>query len=229
VQSRFPPGAFSRYDESPDGLFYSEPRLVTHIDDYAIAAVGEAYRTFLPPDGEYLDLMSSWVSHFPADFWIKRLVGLGMNEVELSQNPRLDEYVVRDLNKDPTLPFEDACFDGVVICVSVQYLTQPVAVFAEIGRVLKPGAPLVVAFSNRCFQTKAVNVWLIFDDAEHGHLVASYAEDAGAFDDIDVIDFSPSVTFLGVPDDPELRRRISTGIIPTDPLYVVVARRRADA
>ena len=35
----FPPGFFAREDESPDGEFYGPPRLVTHIDDGAIAAV----------------------------------------------------------------------------------------------------------------------------------------------------------------------------------------------
>src|ERR671916_3252342 len=120
--SRFPPHAFRRQDESPDPVFYTPPRLVNHIDEYAIAAVGEAYRHFLPPDGEYLDLMSSWVSHFPADFPIKHLAGHGMNEEELRRNPRLDEWVVQDLNQDPKLPYDDNRFDGVVICVSVQYL-----------------------------------------------------------------------------------------------------------
>src|SRR5689334_7337537 len=171
MQSRFPPGAFRRGDESSDFNFYAQPRLVTHIDDYAIAAVGETYRRFLRPGGEYLDLMSSWVSHFPGSFEIGRLVGHGMNEIELKQNKVLAEYFLQDLNKDLTLPFEDNRFDGVTICVSVQYLTEPVAVFTEIGRVLKPGAPLIVTFSNRCFQTKAVAIWLAFNDLQHGQLV----------------------------------------------------------
>ena len=40
-----------RHDESPDGLFYGSPRLVTHIDDRAIAAVTQVYREALPPGG----------------------------------------------------------------------------------------------------------------------------------------------------------------------------------
>jgi SAM-dependent methyltransferase len=226
MQSRFPPGAFARRDESPDADFYSQPRLVTHIDEYAIAAVGETYRQFLTPGGEYLDLMSSWVSHFPDDFAIGRLVGHGMNEVELQHNPELSEYIVQDLNRDPVLPYEDNRFDGVVICVSVQYLTQPIAVFKEIGRILKPGAPLIVTFSNRCFQTKAVSIWLVFDDEEHGQLVSSYAQDAGAFDDIQIYDMSPRHTFYGVPGDEALRKKVATGEVYTDPLYAVVARKR---
>ena len=36
------------------------------------------------------------------------MVGLGMIEVELKENPRLDAHVVQDLNANPkTLPFDD--------------------------------------------------------------------------------------------------------------------------
>lgn len=226
---QFPAGAFQRNDETPDDQFYETPRLVTHIDDYAIAAVGEAYRKFLEPGGEYLDLMSSWVSHFPADFGIGRLVGHGMNEAELRQNPRLGEFFLQDLNADPKLPLDDNRFDGVVICVSVQYLTRPVEVFAEIARVLKPGGPLIVTFSNRCFPTKAVRIWQSLDDHDHGRLVALYCEQAGGFDVAQLFDLSPQRTLAGVGPDPELRRQISSGEIRTDPLYGTVARKKADA
>jgi SAM-dependent methyltransferase len=225
VTSPFPPDAFRKQDESPDSDFYGYPRLVNHIDDYAIAAVGEAYRRFLPPDGEYLDLMSSWVSHLPPDFPRKRLVGHGMNEVELRNNPALDEYFLQNLNLDPALPFEDATFDGVLICVSVQYLTQPVAVFKEIGRVLRPGCPLVVAFSNRCFPTKAVRIWTSLDDDGHARLIGAYAAESGMFRSAEAFDFSPRRTFYGVPEDERLREQIASGRLHTDPLYVVVARR----
>ena len=228
MQPLFPPGAFKRWDESADFDFYAEPRLVTHIDDYAIAAVGETYRRFLQPGGEYLDLMSSWVSHFPGGFEIRRLVGHGMNEVELRANKALTEYFLQDLNKDQSFPFEDERFDGVTICVSVQYLTEPVAVFGEIGRVLKPGAPLIVTFSNRCFQTKAVSIWLALNDLQHGQLVRRYAQEAGCFSGVEVHDMSPRTTFFGVPDDDATRSKVARGEINTDPLFAVVARKRRD-
>jgi SAM-dependent methyltransferase len=226
MASRFSRTAFAREDESPDAMFYIEPRLVTHIDDYAIAAVGEAYRRFLEPGGDYLDLMSSWVSHFPFGFEIHNLVGHGMNEHELANNPQLTAHFVQDLNRDPQLRFDDATFDGVTICVSVQYLTRPDEVFGEIGRVLKPGAPLIVSFSNRCFPTKAVRIWRALGDSEHAGLVAAYAEDTRLFDDAEPYDFSPRVTLIGIPEDEALRARIRSGEVYTDPLYVVVARRK---
>jgi len=37
------PGFFDRADPSPDAEFYATPRLVTHIDDVAIAAVADLY------------------------------------------------------------------------------------------------------------------------------------------------------------------------------------------
>jgi SAM-dependent methyltransferase len=225
--SPFPPGSFHKQDESPDSLFYAQPRLVNHIDDFAIAAVGEAYRHFLPPNGDYLDLMSSWVSHFPADMAVNSLAGHGMNEMELQANRRLTSWFVQDLNINPKLPLPDEQFDGVVICVSIQYLTRPVEVFREIGRVLKPGCPLIVAFSNRCFPTKAVAVWQWLDDSQHADLIGTYAEEAGCFEAAEAFDYSPARTGHGLPDDARTRALIESGQLRVDPMYVVVARKRA--
>jgi SAM-dependent methyltransferase len=151
ADAAFPPGFFDRADPGIDTEFYTSPRLVTHIDDRAIAAVGALYAE-LGLDGEVLDLMSSWVSHFPSR--PRRLVGLGLNATELAANPMLAEWVVHDLNANPTLPFPDASFDDATCCVSVDYLTTPVALFREVGRVLRPGGRFVVTFSNRCFPTQ---------------------------------------------------------------------------
>ncbi len=198
-----PPQAFARRDEAPDAEFYRFERLVTHIDDAAVAAVTQLYRQLLPPGGAILDLMSSWVSHLPAEVQYSRVAGLGMNARELAQNPRLTEPgIVQNLNENPQLPYGDAEFDGAGICVSVQYLTQPVAVFRELARVLRPGAPLVVTFSNRCFPDKAVYAWQALDDLGHVGLVKQYIAAAG---------FGPTEVYA---------HRPQYG----DPLYGVVAR-----
>ncbi len=201
--SRMPSEAFRRYDETPDEEFYSTPRLVTHIDDRAIAAVTQLYRELFPPGGEILDLMSSWVSHLPEEVRYNRVVGLGMNEVELKENPRLDEYVVQNLNCNSKLPFDEAEFDGVGICVSIDYLTRPVEVLREVGRVLKVGTPLVITFSNRCFPDKVVALWLQLNDQGHVRLVEEYLREAGNFENVRGLDRSP--------------RRIFS-----DPLYAVI-------
>jgi SAM-dependent methyltransferase len=199
--SPFPPGFFDRPDESPDHHFYAVDRLVTHIDGGAIAAVTDLYRE-LGLTGEVLDLCSSWVSHL--DPTPARLVALGMNARELDANLAAHEWVVRDLNADPTLPFEHATFDAVTCCVSVDYLTRPLEVFAEVSRVLRPGGVFVCTFSNRCFPTKAIRGWLATDDHGHVTIVRTYFELTDGFDE-------PVA---------ELRNPGAVG----DPLYAVWAR-----
>ena len=174
-----PPNSFAKEDAAPDGLFYGAPRFVTHIDDHAIEAVTALYRELFPPGGAILDLMGSWVSHLPPEIAYGEVIGHGMNEAELAANPRYHRWFVQDLNHDPVLPLGERSVDAVAICVSVQYLQQPVAVFREVARVLKPGGAVAATFSNRCFATKAVAIWLGLADEQHQRLVALYLDQAG--------------------------------------------------
>ncbi len=185
--------AFRRMDETADEKFYDFPRFVTHIDDGAIRFVTELYREYFPPKkGAILDLMSSWVSHLPEEIEYSRVAATGMNEAELAANPRLSEYVVQNLNANQTLPFASREFDSAAICVSVQYLIKPAAVFREIGRVLKPDAPCVVTFSNRCFPTKAVYAWQMLDDEGHIELVEKYFTASSEFENVKTIRHQPT-------------------------------------
>jgi len=188
----FSPDSFTRQDESEDELFFKESRKVVHIDELAIEAVRDLYREFLPRDGRILDLMSSWRSHLPEDVPFGEVVGLGMNAAEMEDNPQLDRFVIHNLNLEPSLPFEDAAFDGVICTVSVQYMVRPVEVFSEVGRILKPGCPFLVTFSNRCFPTKAVMLWCYSNDVQHDQIVRAYATESGKFADIESFDRSPS-------------------------------------
>ena len=174
-----PPGAFARIDEEDDEAFYEPARLVTHIDDHAVSALTGLYRELLPAGGVLLDLMSSWVSHLPLDIDYAEVIGHGMNAGELTANKRLSRWFVQNLNRDPKLPLADRSVDAAMICVSIQYLQQPVAVLREAARVLRPEAPLVISFSNRCFWTKAVAVWRGLDDNGHARLVEAYLNHAG--------------------------------------------------
>src|SRR5262249_48796437 len=144
------------------------------IDDAAIAAVTDLYREIMPPGGAVLDLMSGWVSHLPPEVPYSRVAGLGLDACELSENPFLDEWCVQDLNRDPVLPFGTGEFDGAAICVAIQYLRQPCEVIREVGRVLKPGAPLIVTFSNACLPMKAKGCWCLLDEASHLCLIAQH-------------------------------------------------------
>jgi SAM-dependent methyltransferase len=197
---------FRRFDESPDEQFYREPRLVTHIDDAAVAAATAFYRELLPVGGRVLDLMSSWVSHLPAEVEYSVVAGLGMNAAELDANPRLTERVVQDLNTNPLFPWDDGAFDAAIVTVSVQYLTRPAEVFAEVGRVLTPGAPFAVLYSNRCFPTKAVALWQALGSREHADLIGLYFRLSGMFEQPQAYDLSPNPG-------------------QSDPLYAVVAAR----
>lgn len=163
--------AFRREDDSPDEDFYRTPWMVTHIDDRAVAAVTQLYRNYFPSNGTILDLMSGWSSHLPPEARYRRVVGLGLNRVELAANPRLDSYLVQNLNRDATLPFPNAEFDGGAICVSVNYLTEPIMVMRELRRVLRPRAPLVITFSNRYIPTKSIAIWHSLDGHGRRNLV----------------------------------------------------------
>ncbi|CAL0332216.1 unnamed protein product [Lupinus luteus] len=205
---------FQRYDESPDSVFYDTPRFVTHIDDPAIAALTKYYSAVFPPSNtpgvSILDMCSSWVSHFPSGYKQERVVGLGLNEEELKRNPVLTEFVVQDLNVNPTLPFEDNSFDIITNVVSVDYLTKPLDVFKEMRRTLRPGGLAIMSFSNRCFWTKAISIWTSTGDADHVMIVGSYFHYAGGFEPSQGVDISPNPG-------------------RSDPMYIVYSRKLSTA
>lgn len=185
---KFPDGFFARMDERTDDGFYSEPRFVTHIDDGAIADVGMIYAD-LGLNGRVLDLMGSWISHFSEA--PRALTVLGMNSEELGANDHAVGAVVTDLNADPALPFADAVFDGATCCVSVDYLVRPLEVFDEVVRVLRPGAPFCVTFSNRCFPTKVIQGWAQTDDRTHIAIVSEYFRLTGPWTDLTAASSGP--------------------------------------
>lgn len=199
------PEHFARADEDDDAAFYVPPRLVHHLDEPARAALTSFYAEMLPDNARILDLMSSWVSHLP-DLGFAQVSGLGMNKAELDANLVLSDRHVQNLNADPALPFEANSFDACLIALSVQYLTRPLEVFAEIGRVLVPGGVCAVSFSNRCFPTKAVAVWRALDDSGHIGLVVTYLRQADVFENPAYADLSPHPG-------------------RSDPLFVVTAKR----
>lgn len=180
------------------------PALFAQVDAVAVAAITDLYREVMPAGGAILDVMSSWVSHLPPEIHYRRIVGLGGDPTALAENPFLDEWRVQDFNQQPALPFATGEFDGAAICGAVQHLIRPAEVIREIGRVLKPGAPLVVTFSNRCLCTTAIGCWRLFDDTGHLSLVARYFVEAGNFADVRCLDRTPP----------------GGG----DPLYAVIAR-----
>jgi hypothetical protein len=180
----FSPHALKRPDDTEDNHFYAKPRLVNHIDDRAIATISDFYEQLMQPDMDVLDLMSSWRSHVPASAGCRSLTGLGMNDEEMAANPQLTGYTVHDLNARPNLPFEDRAFDLVICTVSAEYLVKPVAVFADVARVLRPGGIFAVTLSNRWFPPKAVNIWPDLHEFERMGLIMEYFHHTGLFTDL---------------------------------------------
>ena len=181
-----PADAFDKQDGGDDLAFYAPPRLVSHIDDTALAALTAYYERIIPADAVVLDLMSSWISHLPETLATNEVIGHGMNAVELQANARLDRCFVADLNATPSLPLANASIDAVICCAGVQYLQQPVPVFAEVRRVMRPGGLFAVSYSNRCFLTKAVRIWRALNMAGQARLIQTYMQ-AASFDIVETL------------------------------------------
>jgi SAM-dependent methyltransferase len=216
----FSDNGFGRDDEVSDSEFYATPRFVHHIDETARELIRNTYGRFLTDGMDVLDLMSSWESHIPKELKLSHAVGLGMNEDELKRNRKLTEVIVHDLNTSPSLPFETGSFDVVLNTVSVEYLTDPLAVFEEIARILRPNGHFVVTFSNRWFPTKAIRIWSELHEFERMGLVLEYFRRSGRFGDLQ------TYSFRGLP------RPRGDAYYPklmfADPVYAVWGRRMGD-
>lgn len=158
------PESFKREDEINDDIFYKQPRITSHIDDQCHDNLLNLYDKILPKEGKILDLMSSWQSHLPSNNYY--IIGLGLNKEEMKQNNTLNEYIIFDLNKEPSLPFKDEDFDMIVCDLSIEYVTKPFEVVKEIKRILKPDGIITFSFSNRYFPPKVINLWIDLHEFE---------------------------------------------------------------
>ena len=190
ITARLLAAGLAAADPAADPLLRSDPPFA-QIDQAAIASVTDLYREMLPPGGAILDVMSGWVPHLPPEAPYRRVVGIGADKRAMAENPFLDEWRVQDLNRDPVLPFPTGEFDGATICAAIQHLARPGEVIRDIARVLRPGAPLIVTFSNRCVATKPIACWCLLDEAGHLCLIAQYFAEAGNWADIRCLDRTP--------------------------------------
>jgi hypothetical protein len=209
---------FSRMAPEPDAAFYDMPRLVHHLDSTARDQISRLYGRLIPPHSRVLDLMSSWVSHLPDELDTQEVIGLGMNAEELQANAHLSEWRVHDLNLEPALPYQDAAFDAVICTVSVEYLTKPLEVFAEVARVLRPGGRFILTFSDRWFPPKVIKVWHDIHPFERMGLVLEYFLRSDAFDKL----HSWSQRGLPRPLDDKYADRMAL----SDPVFAVWGERR---
>jgi SAM-dependent methyltransferase len=211
--------AFSRLDESDDRVFYAVDRFVSHLDDMALETARKIIDTLVVEDNPViLDLMASWDSHIPERLRSSRIVGLGLNENEMKRNRDLSGYVIHDLNRLPRLPFPDNTFDVVLNTVSVDYMTQPVQVFKDVGRILKPGGLFLVIFSNRMFPEKAVEVWRRSNEEERILLVEDFFREAGLFE--------KTALFVSKGKPRPRNDKYANRGIPSDPIYALYAEKQ---
>lgn len=208
----------TKLDETNDLDFYSYPRFVTHVDRGFIDKLTDLYRERLTPNTRILDMMSSWVSHLPEEIEFAHVEGHGMNEEELVKNPRLNHYLVQNLNDNPQLPYADREFDAVLNTVSIQYLQYPEAIFSEIHRVLKPGGIAIISFSNRMFYQKAIAAWRENSELGRVQLVKKYFKSTSGFSSPEVVMRQSTV--------PGLLQMF--GISGEDPFYAVIAKKTSD-
>jgi SAM-dependent methyltransferase len=193
------PKHFDRIDDSPDTVMYTAPRMVNHLDESSLSRLTGVYRQMfrsVAPGFAVLDLCSSWVSHFPGELLHGARVAVhGLNDAELRANTQATEHHVQDLNTNSSLPWESESFDFVTLALSVQYLTDPRAVFSEMHRVLKPGGMALITFSHRCFIEKAVQAWAEepSDGEGHAHLISRYFQHGpcGGWTKLRTVDASP--------------------------------------
>ncbi|MCB1735598.1 MAG: methyltransferase domain-containing protein [Gammaproteobacteria bacterium] len=204
-------------DMTADDQFYRPVRLVHHLDANARTWLTRYYGEALHPGMTVLDLMSSWTSHLPDQPDSLEVVGLGMNLEELMANSRLSERLCHDLNRNPVMSLEVGRFDLVLCTASVEYLRDPVAVLTDVARVLKPGGRVMIAFSDRWFPTKAVQIWGELHPFQRPALVLHYLRESGMFADYR----AESIQGIARPRDDKYAAQRRT----SDPMFVVSATR----
>jgi SAM-dependent methyltransferase len=217
--SIFSQDSFSRLDEADDAIFYATDRFVQHLDSLALSTLERMIQELVVEDNPViLDLMAGWDSHIPSTIQARKVVGLGLNRNELSRNEVLTDWVYHDLNKDPSLPFPGDTFDVVLNVVSVDYMTSPLEIFREVGRILKPGGLFLVVFSNRMFEQKAVKIWRQSAEEERVLLVQEFFNLAGIFT-------RPELFVSKGKPRPKDDKYAHLGI-PSDPVYAIYAEKR---
>jgi SAM-dependent methyltransferase len=99
----------------------------------------------------------------------------------------------------------------------VEYLVRPFELFEEVARVLKPGGPFIVTFSNRWFPPKVIRAWTELHEFERMGMVLEYFLKSGQYRDLETY----SVQGLPRPENDKYFGQM----LYADPVYAVWGRK----
>eukprot|EP00966_Prymnesium_polylepis_P062865 1458920-Prymnesium_polylepis.1 len=72
------------------------------------------------------------------------------------------------------------------------HVAEPSRSGVTVNRILKPGGKFILSQSNRCFQSKAIAMWLAQSDMEHCLVIAAYFHYSKGWMRAKIFDASPS-------------------------------------
>ena len=213
------PNAIKTLDQSKEEDFFASANLEPFWDKTALNQVTSLYNELLSDDMDILDLMAG--VHSPlqqASIRPAHVFCAGLNRSELEANPICADRQLINVNDANALAgFEDARFDAVLIHAAIEYVTNPHDLMHQIGRILKPGGRIIISFSNRSMQGKAINIWHELDEFERPALVLGYLKNAHCYTAFN----SYSMRGRFRPEDDQL----SSQLLYSDPVYAVWANR----
>ena len=210
---------FEKNGAPSDEIFYKKARITAHTDSLCRKNLKNIHKQILKPGSKVLDLMTSVYSHYPEEIELDA-AGIGMNMEEMNNNSRLNKKIVKDINKEPEIPFEDEKFDVVTCSMSVEYMTRPIEIFQEVKRVLKKGGTFAVSFSNRWFPGKEIKIWGSLHEYERMGLVCEYFHSVKGFTNL------KTISMKGFPRPYEDRDRYKDTLWYSDPLFAVYAEKQ---
>lgn len=170
---------FARTMEDDDTTFYDALETQPIVDRVALEQLTQYYAKFIKDNDKVLDLMAGPDSFYPNDLKNIQLTVLGVKEKDLNDNPRAQQRIVHNVNQQTELNFADQSFDIVSCAFAVEYMTQPIELFKQIHRILKPGGLFIVSFSDLFFSQKATRLWHDLHAFERPGIVLEYFRQSG--------------------------------------------------
>jgi SAM-dependent methyltransferase len=194
---------FLRKIEEDDATFYQAIDTTPSVDRVAIEQLTEFYSPYLKENSSILDVMASSDSYIPKTLKNVTITGLGLKEDDLIANTQLNQYTLHDLNKNTTLPYDDQSFDTVLCSFGIEYITQPIKLFKEIARILKPSGHFLIGFSDRFYKQKAIGLWADLHEFERMGIVLEYFRQSKQFSEL----YSESIRGLIRHDDDPFKNK----------------------